>query len=477
MGYGIKQVNRDSPIDKYSKYIAQSIEANFDNRPILGANTETAKSIPVLTYHGVVETIKGNEDVLYDTFKDQMFALKENGYQTIKLEDFKAYLNGEKELPDKSFLLTFDDGRKDSYYPVDPILKALNFNAVNFIIAGSIRDNDPYHLTLAEIQQMLETGRWEIGSHGFNAHQNIPINSNGELGHWLTSRMWLASENRLENENEYLNRTQGDFLNSKNELINKFGVKIFSYAYPYGDYAQQTVENNVVLEKASSVYDMTFYQSWNELQSYNYPRIDTKLIRRIPISSEIDSSELMRILVIGRDKDVDHQDDFSENSGWTTNWGENIISDGRLQIKSKDGASGGSTYLMGSNNWSEYQMSVDVKVNDDTSTFSIIFNLDRFGNYSYCNYGVNGVSYNYRHGDEVIQGKYWNHYWESTFPNTFRAGVMIKDGLVSCMVNSNTLVRDDLIGKATDGIIGFTIWNSGSKNPYAEIDNFSAKPI
>jgi peptidoglycan/xylan/chitin deacetylase (PgdA/CDA1 family) len=42
-------------------------------------------------------------------------------------------MKGEKILPKKSFLLTFDDGRKDSFYPVDPVLKKLNYNAVILI--------------------------------------------------------------------------------------------------------------------------------------------------------------------------------------------------------------------------------------------------------------------------------------------------------------------------------------------------------
>ena len=90
-----------------------------------GVGTKTAQSIPVLTYHGLPS--EGEGSVNFDSFVSQMMALKEAGWKTITLKQFESYIKGEDEqIPDKSFLLTFDDGRKDTYYPVDPVLKNLS---------------------------------------------------------------------------------------------------------------------------------------------------------------------------------------------------------------------------------------------------------------------------------------------------------------------------------------------------------------
>src|SRR3989339_479020 len=103
-------------------------------------------SIPGLLYHGIIDKPDG-ANILLENFKDQMFALKKAGWQTISIEDFYAFTRGEKQVPDKSFLLTFDDGRKDSYYPVDPILKALDYNAVIFVISKySLGQSSNYYL-------------------------------------------------------------------------------------------------------------------------------------------------------------------------------------------------------------------------------------------------------------------------------------------------------------------------------------------
>jgi len=100
---------------------------------------ESAVSVPILLYHGVIDDSEWKPDevnVKMTDFRDQMFAVKKAGFQTVTLDDLSAFMRGEKKLPKKSFLLTFDDARKDSYYPVDPILNVLDYNAVMFVIAG-----------------------------------------------------------------------------------------------------------------------------------------------------------------------------------------------------------------------------------------------------------------------------------------------------------------------------------------------------
>ena len=96
-------------------------------------NYTPAISIPILLYHGITdEPYKG--DILLEKFRDQMFALKKAGYHTITLEEFYKFQKGEINLPQKSILITFDDGIKRSFYKADPIFKALGFKATMFII-------------------------------------------------------------------------------------------------------------------------------------------------------------------------------------------------------------------------------------------------------------------------------------------------------------------------------------------------------
>ena len=42
------------------------------------------------------------------------------------------------DIPEKSVLLTFDDGYKDNFVEAYPLLKKHDFSAVNFVITGAV---------------------------------------------------------------------------------------------------------------------------------------------------------------------------------------------------------------------------------------------------------------------------------------------------------------------------------------------------
>ena len=112
-----------------------------------------------------------------------MKTLKRAGWETVTLAEFESFMRGEQTLPEKSFLLTFDDGAKDSFYPVDPILAALDYEAVNFIIVESSEiPRTVYYLNPKEIARMIRSGRWAIGSHSFDGHRPYPVDASGTTG-------------------------------------------------------------------------------------------------------------------------------------------------------------------------------------------------------------------------------------------------------------------------------------------------------
>jgi peptidoglycan/xylan/chitin deacetylase (PgdA/CDA1 family) len=122
-------------------------------------------------------------------------SLKAAGYQTVTLDAFARFIHGDQALPDKSFLLTFDDGHKDSYYPVDPLLKAFDYQAVMFVITkhalGEGSRQSSYYLSERELKQMLKTGRWDIQLHGKDDHDFYAIDAMGARGHFLSNRLYL----------------------------------------------------------------------------------------------------------------------------------------------------------------------------------------------------------------------------------------------------------------------------------------------
>ncbi|WP_081923290.1 polysaccharide deacetylase family protein [Clostridium amazonitimonense] len=119
--------------------------------------------IPVLMYHSVKEKKTSEVVLTKKTFDKQLKYLKTNGFKTLTLDELYDYIKNGKEIPRKSVVLTFDDGYKDNYEIVYPLLKQYGFKATIFVQTNKI-DKDKHFLTTEQIKELAKSGI-EIGSH------------------------------------------------------------------------------------------------------------------------------------------------------------------------------------------------------------------------------------------------------------------------------------------------------------------------
>ncbi len=164
-----------------------------------------AQGVPILAYHRIY-----NEDELYSVstadFEEHMRYLKENGYTAISLAELFAARAGDKPLPDKPIVITFDDGYADNLTSAQPIMEKYGMKGTVFIIGGSI--GQPDYLTWEQIQELKSRGA-EIGSH--------------TMTHGALNEMPIP-------EREY------EVEMSKKLLEEHLGVPVDYLAYPYGKY-------------------------------------------------------------------------------------------------------------------------------------------------------------------------------------------------------------------------------------------------
>ena len=96
---------------------------------IYQSNPKTIENeIPVFTLH-TVEPAK---------FEEQLNFLSKNNYQTLTADELYDCIKGKYRVPERSILLTFDDGWKNVYTYAYPLLKKYNMKAVCFLIPGLI---------------------------------------------------------------------------------------------------------------------------------------------------------------------------------------------------------------------------------------------------------------------------------------------------------------------------------------------------
>ncbi len=126
--------------------------------------------IPILEYHDV-NFVLGNPYTMSPAqFNEEMSFLKKHGFQTISLDDVYNAIYLGQVLPKRPIVLTFDDGYTSSFTSATPILKKYGFKATEFMVSGFI--NKKGFLTKPQLQEMVESHIWQIGSHTLD-HPNL----------------------------------------------------------------------------------------------------------------------------------------------------------------------------------------------------------------------------------------------------------------------------------------------------------------
>jgi peptidoglycan/xylan/chitin deacetylase (PgdA/CDA1 family) len=89
--------------------------------------------VPILCYHNLGVQSKGRLLLAASKFEEQMRYLKANGYRVVSLAEFVEFTRLARQLPQRSVVLTFDDGYKSFLQYAYPVLKELGFTATLFV--------------------------------------------------------------------------------------------------------------------------------------------------------------------------------------------------------------------------------------------------------------------------------------------------------------------------------------------------------
>ena len=90
-------------------------------------------------------------------------------------------------------MVTFDDGARGVWRFADPVLARFNQHAVAFIITGFVGTHEPYYMTWDEIADLHNSGRWDLEAHTHLGHVQVPSDSNGGQGPYLTTPEYLPA--------------------------------------------------------------------------------------------------------------------------------------------------------------------------------------------------------------------------------------------------------------------------------------------
>jgi peptidoglycan/xylan/chitin deacetylase (PgdA/CDA1 family) len=217
--------------------------------------SESRTKLSVLLYHSIGPALGGTHPDLTvppKRFERQMRWLANHGYTGIRPSDWLERCCEGKPLPEKSILITFDDGYSDVGEYALPVLRNHGFAATVYVVTGEIGGTNSWDLhngaarhrlmTAAEIQKWAADGI-EFGVHG-RTHARLPALSQAAL-HF-------------------------EVCQSADELASLLGSRPISFAYPYGDV------NEVVRKCVCSAFDVAFSME----DGLNYPQTNLYMLRR-----------------------------------------------------------------------------------------------------------------------------------------------------------------------------------------------------
>ena len=218
---------------------------------------DTKGSVIVLCYHRFEETPKDSLGIKPSVFESQMQEIKNNGFTVIGMQDFLAWRRGEKSIPEKSCVITIDDGYRSGYDIAWPILKKHGYPFTMFIYTAFVKGGalaGGASLSWAELEKMRDEGV-DIQSHTAN-HQNLKVKTGKFQAKFPNYQEWLKSE--LEG--------------SRRELEKRLGISVKALAYPYGNHNEEirTIAMQSGYEAAFSVYGqrLTYHSPADQLGRY-----------------------------------------------------------------------------------------------------------------------------------------------------------------------------------------------------------------
>lgn len=440
----------------------------------------TALNVPVLVYHGEGDA---SENPSNATFIKHMRALHEAGWRTLTMQEFTAFIRGTGTVPEKSFLLTFDDGRRSAFYDTDPLLKDFGYTAVMFVITGFSlpegrgRPIQDFYLSKTELAYMLESGRWDLESHGDQDHRDysVPTATSTQAdvtlmndGHFLSDLFWLDHDQRIETPAEFSTRVERDLALSKKILEDTFPIRVSGFAYPLNDFGQDTKNNpdaaRLLDQVVPKLYPLAFYQTWSGNGDFaNYPNPE-HLIKRIEPTESWTPEDLLAVLADSQAKPLPYTTGRF-GSDWHSNWG--LVNRSEvLELRASEKTTGAAAFLDGTGGWKNYRSNATITTT--SGTFSLIARYtDSDTPYVVCAFSDDRI-YLEKHTGTALTKIASSRYTPPPAPGVRTVSMMVNGDTVECSaygVSSSAYVP----GIPDKGGIGATVWTPALGSAHVDL--------
>src|SRR5437899_2258911 len=246
---------------------------------------QTAQTI-IFCYHLLVDKVRyPGTEITPAAFEAQMKELKDRGITVIPMQDLLAWKRGEKNIPPRCAVITFDDGYKSQYEVAWPVMKKYGYPFTMFIYTEGVRGGalgGGGAITWEQLADMRDNGV-DIEAHTAT-HQDL------REGHAITlvGAGVKRTRTRLTGP-QYEQWVRNEVVGSKELLEQRLGIKVNCFAVPFGSYNEHVKElaRNAGYEAMFTVYGqpITFTSALDSLGRYaieaNKPKVFEDAVKMI----------------------------------------------------------------------------------------------------------------------------------------------------------------------------------------------------
>jgi biofilm PGA synthesis lipoprotein PgaB len=210
----IKQLELFQTAKKNLRAVAYLLSAST----MLLANSPStaAQSAVILLYHHVADDTPPSTSISPANFDAHLAYLRDNGFNVIALDRMIDSLRSGQSLPEKSVVITFDDGYKSIFDEAFPMLQTYGYPFTLFLSTGPIDDGLSNYMTWDQVRQMS-------ADHVIIANHMVDHPYMLEMGDDESHSQWLA-------------RLSENLLQAEQRIEVQTGQSHRYLAYPYGEY-------------------------------------------------------------------------------------------------------------------------------------------------------------------------------------------------------------------------------------------------
>ena len=287
--------NRHQTVSQNSQ--ASSISSSTPAAPVAAASPKITKPVVdqtaqtiIFCYHRLVDKVRyPGTEITPAAFEAQMKELKDHGITVISMQDLLAWKRGEKNIPPRCAVVSFDDGWKSQYEVAWPIMKKFGYPFTMFLYTEGVRGGSlggGEAITWEQLADMRDNGV-DIEAHSAT-HQDL------REGHTIMVANPGGKRSRTKLTGpQYEQWVRNEVVGSKELLEQRLGIKVNCFAVPFGNYNEHVKElaRNTGYEAMFTVYGqpITFTSPLDSLGRYaieaNKPKVFADAVKMIGAST------------------------------------------------------------------------------------------------------------------------------------------------------------------------------------------------